>query len=102
VGKRPVRLRIPGGAEAPAKPAARAEPSAPAPTPSGESNHARIEAIKAKLAAAIAAERYEEAASFRDELLKLSAGEAPAAKPARRASRTPRGLKSEGDKGAAE
>jgi protein arginine kinase activator len=72
-GKQPARMRAPGSAEKPVATAARGEPAATEPSSPAEPHADRIEAIKARLAEAIAAERYEEAARLRDELLSLAA-----------------------------
>lgn len=104
IGKRPMRLRGPetGAAPAPAaaKPAARSTPartstSKPAatseaaaspaaqPTPLPAPDPAVIEAaLRQKLAEAVAAERYEEAAQLRDQIARVHQGPPPASPPA--------------------
>lgn len=90
-GKRPRRRRPPeAGAHAsacapPERPDAAAPPAETDPT---DAALARVQSIKAALAGAIAAERYEEAARLRDELLKLE--KPTGGKPGRRPPKTPR------------
>lgn len=99
-GKRPARLRDTESAT-PAPPrtdsarAAKASPAAPGPAIPAPDPTLVAATLRKKLAAAIAEERYEEAAKLRDELLKLQTPAAPApAKAARKSGSSPRSPKS--------